>query len=431
MTDQLKARAGELLKQFKGEDYLHGLGCLDRAGAFCSGLGSTAMLVVSEPEADWAQGLIDTVKASLDSAGVGLAGGRIFAGARPNAPREDVYRIEAEILLHAPDFMIAMGGGSTIDAVKAANALACYGRITNNVEGYFGVGKVTALAEQSPPGRPVVAVQLAASSAAHLTKYSNITDPAVGQKKLIVDEAVVPEKALFDYSVTASSPRALTLDGALDGISHCLEVYYGAPNDATGVEDIALTGIELAIVGLKQFLADASSMESRESLGLATDLGGYAIMVGGTNGGHLTSFSLVDVLTHGRACALLNPYYTVFFAPAIEPQLRKISALYRKEGFMEKDPANLSGTALGKAVAGAMIELSRSAGFPTTLGEIEGFTDRHIERALTAAKNPQLDMKLKNMPVPLNASLIDEYMGPVLESARTGNLDTIRAFEDS
>ena len=45
---------------------------------------------------------------------------------------------------------------------------------------------------------------------------------------------------------------------------------------------------------------------------------------------------------------------------------------------------------------------------------------------LTAAKNPQLDMKLKNMPVPLNASLIDEYMGPILNAAKTGDLSLIK-----
>jgi len=63
---------------------------------------------------------------------------------------------------------------------------------------------------------------------------------------------------------------------------------------------------------------------------------------------------------------------------------------------------------------------------PTTLGELAGFSDEHMSRALTAAKNPQLDMKLKNMPVPLNASLIDEYMGPILQAARDGDLQVIK-----
>ena len=54
-----------------------------------------------------------------------------------------------------------------------------------------------------------------------------------------------------------------------------------------------------------------------------------------------------------------------------------------------------------------------------------GFSDAHIERALKAAKNPQLKMKLENMPVPLTADMIDEYMGPVLRAAKTGDLSLI------
>ena len=73
-----------------------------------------------------------------------------------------------------------------------------------------------------------------------------------------------------------------------------------------------------------------------------------------------------------------------------------------------------------------MIALSQRIGFPTTLGEVEGFSDRYIEQALTAAKNPQLKMKLENMPVPLTADMIDEYMGPILVAARDGDLSIIK-----
>jgi alcohol dehydrogenase len=73
-----------------------------------------------------------------------------------------------------------------------------------------------------------------------------------------------------------------------------------------------------------------------------------------------------------------------------------------------------------------MFELAGRIGFPTRLGEVEGFSEEHINRALTAAKNPQLKMKLQNMPVPLTAEMVDEYMGPVLEAARDGNLNAIK-----
>jgi alcohol dehydrogenase len=77
-------------------------------------------------------------------------------------------------------------------------------------------------------------------------------------------------------------------------------------------------------------------------------------------------------------------------------------------------------------VAEAMFELARRIGFPTCLSEVEGFGEEHIERALTAAKNPQLKMKLQNMPVPLTAEMVDEYMGPVLRAAVSGDLSLIK-----
>jgi hypothetical protein len=70
--------------------------------------------------------------------------------------------------------------------------------------------------------------------------------------------------------------------------------------------------------------------------------------------------------------------------------------------------------------------LERAVGNPATLGEVPGFSEAHIARALTAAKNPQLRMKLENMPVPLTAELVDDYMGPVLEAARDGDLERVR-----
>lgn len=73
-----------------------------------------------------------------------------------------------------------------------------------------------------------------------------------------------------------------------------------------------------------------------------------------------------------------------------------------------------------------MLELERRVGFPVKLSQVPGFGAAHIERALSAAKNPQLKSKLENMPVPLTAEMVDEYMGPVLAAARDGNLSLIR-----
>jgi alcohol dehydrogenase class IV len=423
---ELKERASAILREFKGDHYAFGSGVLDRAsGNFAAELGKKAMFV-GPIQYEWYKPIKDRILKSLDRAGVEVVD--LVRSADPNAPFVDVYRIHSHIVHRRPDFLVVADGGSGTDAVKASATLATLGDIEPEIDPFFGVGQVSKVCQES--GRtimPVLAVMTSASSGAHLTKYSNITDPVAGQKKLIVDEAIVPPRAVFDYDVTATQPMSLTLDGGLDGIAHCLEVYFGA---ASGIKDrareVAELGLELIIKGLTQAKKDPSDIEARTLLGLGTDLGGYAIMVGGTSGAHLTSFSLVDVLSHGRACALMNPYYTVFFAPAIEEQLRVIGRIYRKYGYVDEDVDSLSGRELGLAVAKGMIKFSRFLEFPTCLSDVSGTGEAHIDRCINAAKNPQLDMKLRNMPVPLNADLVEEYMRPILEAAWGGDFERIK-----
>jgi alcohol dehydrogenase len=419
MTDFDKAPL--LLREFKGDDYLFGAGVLPKVGAVVAPLGTRAALV--RDTFAGSDDYVRTIRTSLTEAHVQLVAET--QGARPNAPREDLVRITAELRKAEPDVIVSFGGGSTIDATKAAEVLRTLG---GGVDDYFGTGLVSAaLAKTGTSLAPHVAVQTVASSGSHLTKYSNITDVATGQKKLIVDDAIVPTRAVFDHQVTYSAPRNLTADGAMDGLSHALEVLYGAVGKPRydEVREIAGACIALVVSYLPRVMTDPRDNEARDALCLATDLGGYAIMVGGTNGGHLTSFSLVDLLPHGRACAIMNPYYTVFFAPAIEEPLRLIGRIYRQAGLTQAEVDDLTGRELGVAVAEAMFEFARRIGFPTRLSEVVGFSGRHIERALAAAKDPQLRMKLQNMPVALTAETVDAYMGPVLEAAAEGDLSLI------
>lgn len=423
MGFQAKARA--LLEEWRGERYSFAAGALGQVGRHAAALGERALLVASESR--WLAPHLSLVAAGLGEQGVEVLGDPC-PGAAPNAPQEDVYRIETYILHRKPDVVVAIGGGSTIDAAKAATALAALGPLSPEVEPYFGEGQVSrGLAATGAQMLPLLAVQTAASSAAHLTRYSNVTDPVAGQKKLIIDDAIVPRRAVFDYSVTRSAPPGLTMDGAFDGMAHCLEVYWGIPEGkAPLARDIALTALELLVEYLPVAVRDPSDLKAREALGLATDLGGYAIMLGGTNGPHLNSFSLVDLASHGRACAILNPYYAVFFAPAIEDRLRAVGGVFRRHGYVATDLQRLDGRELGIAVAGGMTALSRSLDYPATLGELEGFGPGHISRALAAAKNPQLETKLRNMPVPLGPEDVDRYLGPVLRAAASGDFGLIK-----
>lgn len=428
--DDLFTKARKLLKAWKGDSYIFGRGVLSQLGPLAAKIGKNALVISSDTYLK--SGVILN---SLKQSAVNLSGGAVVPGAGPNAPREDVYRIETSILHHKPEVIIAIGGGSTIDACKAANFLAALGgAVRPEIDHWFGMGIVSeALKTTGKKLFPLIAVQTSASSGAHLTKYSNITNPAVGQKKLVVDEGIVPQYSLFDYDVTLSMPIAVTIDGALDAIAHCFEVFSGLPANAPKEKyDLAAalteTAIELTVQYAPRVIKDPRDMEAREALGMSTDLGGYAIMIGGTHGPHMTSFSLVDLTGHGTACGLMNPYYAVFFAPAIEKQLRLGGNIFKKYGYIAENLDSLSGKDLGLAFAKGMVAFGKSIGAPTTLQDIPKWKDSYVSKILDAAKDPQLDMKLKNMPIPLTAAKVDDYMGPIIKSAVSGDFSLIKSM---
>jgi len=430
-------QAKKVLKDWKGDSYTFGEDVLEATGKYAKQYGKKAALVVTELGQSWIEGPLERVRASLKANGVVFD---TVNGARPNAPREDVYRISLQVARAKADVIVALGGGSTIDAGKAAAVLNTYTPSevmqilgaslsdADSIEPYFGTGIVTTIKQKT--GRavmPVVAVETAASSGAHLTKYSNITDPVAGQKKLIIDEAIVPPASVFDYKVTIDSPASLTVDGGLDGIAHAWEVFMGATGPSyEKIKEVAQLCMRLVVFGLQKIKTNKRDVEGRTALGLGTDLGGYAIMLGGTSGPHLGSFSLIDVLSHGRACALLNPYYTVLFAPVIQDQLKMAGSIFKEAGYIQGKIEGLSGRELGVAVAKGMIAFSKDMNFPTTLKE-SGATREHIQRMLAAAKNPQLKSKLQNMPTPMDAEKgdVDRLMSPVLEASFTGDLSLI------
>lgn len=430
-------RARKVLKDWKGETYTFGEDVLGATGKYAKKHGKKVTLVVTELGQAWIEKPLEQIKSSLKANGVVF---ETVSGARPNAPREDVYRVSLQVARSRSDAIVALGGGSTVDAAKAAAVLNTYAPVevmeilganvsdADSIEPYFGTGTVTKMREKTNrPVMPVIAVQTAASSGAHLTKYSNITDPVSGQKKLIVDEAIVPPASVFDYKITLDSPMSLTLDGGLDGIAHAWEVFMGAAGPTyERVKEVAQLCIQLIVYGLQRVKKEKRDLEGRTALGIGTDLGGYSIMLGGTSGPHLGSFSLIDILSHGRACALLNPYYTVLFAPVIQDQLRTVGVIFKEAGYIKEEIKNLEGRNLGLAVAKGMIAFARDLSFPTTLKEA-GATREHLDRMLVAAKNPQLKMKLQNMPTPMDAEKgdVDRLMKPVLEAAFAGDLSLI------
>ena len=203
MSDFTRAR--QLIQEFQGNRYVFGSGVLGQTGKITAELGRRAALIHDSFPGN--APFLQTIKSSLAAAGVAVV--KDIEGAKPNAPREDLYRITDELKTTDADVIVCLGGGSTIDAAKSAEVLRTLG---GTIDEYLGTGMVTAkLKATGKTLTPVVAIQTAASTGAHLTKYSNITDVKTGQKKLVVDPAIVPTRAIFDYDLTLSchpaSPR--------------------------------------------------------------------------------------------------------------------------------------------------------------------------------------------------------------------------------
>jgi alcohol dehydrogenase len=196
--------------------------------------------------------------------------------------------------------------------------------------------------------------------------------------------------------------------------------------DNEKIEEVAKTGIKLIVSHLPRAIEEPLNLEARYALGLGTDLGGYAIMIGGTSAAHLGSFSLVDILSHGEACGILNPYFTVLFAPAIQKQLRELGKIFREEGYIEEDVEKFSGRVLAETVADGMFEFLKAIKSPISLKEA-GATEEHVERMVKAAKDPKLKMKLENMPIPMSAEKgdVERYLKPAIEAAYEGDISLI------
>ncbi|HMF33723.1 MAG TPA: iron-containing alcohol dehydrogenase [Candidatus Lokiarchaeia archaeon] len=424
---ELKEKARELLQEFKGNNYVFGIHVLDQIAPLIENLGSkrAAIVVGSSPAS---QQCLEAFQSAASNTGAEIIA--VVDGAGSNAPREDVMRIAGELKAFKYDTLVAIGGGSNIDAAKCAETIKVTGASFDDL---FGIGQVTALLEKKRKKlAKVFAIQTAASSSAHLTKYSNITDVSTGQKKVIIDMALVPQKAAFDYSLTVAMTPEYTADGALDGIGHSLEVLYGSIKQDyyKKVKEIAACGIELIVSSLEKVVIDPSDLDAREAIGLGTDLGGYAIMTGGTNGGHLTSFSLVGVMSHGRAVGLMNPYYTVLFANSIREPLEILFDILGRFGYVSACGCeDFDNRDLSIEVAKGLQLLSQAVGFPTKLDDVAGFMEKdYIAQALEAAKDPALKSKLENMPSPLSLDMVDEYLGSVLTGAKTGDLSLVQTL---
>src|SRR4030043_973489 len=140
-------QAKKVLKDWKGDSYAFGEDVLEGTGKYAKKYGKKVTFIVTELGQAWIQKPLEQVKSSLKANGVAF---ETINGARPNAPREDVYRTSLQVARGNSGATVALGGGSTVDAAKAAAVLNTYSPVegveilganvggVGSIEPYFG-----------------------------------------------------------------------------------------------------------------------------------------------------------------------------------------------------------------------------------------------------------------------------------------------------
>lgn len=208
-------------------------------------------------------GLVARVEQLLAAAGIGSA---VYAGVNSEPVVEYVQEGLAVYHDQQCDYVVAVGGGSPIDAAKAIAVL-----VTNpgSIEQYKGLGKV------SFPGVPLVAIPTTAGTGSEATLFTIITDQKTDVKMLIGSPYLMPTIAIVDPLLTLSSPPGVTAATGVDALVHAIEAYVSVKRQP--MSDIfCLSAIELISQNIRQAWSNGSNLAAREQMMLGAMQAGIA-----------------------------------------------------------------------------------------------------------------------------------------------------------
>lgn len=232
------------------------------------------------------------------------------------------------------DFVIAIGGGSPMDAAKAISAL-----ITNDIEPVELIGRVP---ENSL--MPMIAIPTTSGTGSELTPYSILTVPSMRTKKNFYSPTSFPRISFADPSYTYSLPYNITVDTAFDAFSHLLESYLSVRSTALN-DSIITEGMKAFAKCMKPLVEGNIDDEIRELLMYASCLAGIAITHTGTTVVHAMGYSLTYFrgYSHGRANAMLMGEYLRFNEQVSKDKIEQVLDILGFEGIDEFDEYFSSG----------------------------------------------------------------------------------------
>ena len=326
-----------------------------------------------------------------------------WRGIPPEPAVDDVRKMRDAIEKYRPEEVIAVGGGSVMDAAKAAWLSFQSGM---DVPELFGVNR----ASEKFPDRKfkrVLCMPTTAGTGSEATPYSNIVDPVSGVKKLIMEKAIIPELSFINPMFTWSMPKKLTVTTALDALVHCIEsvLNFKAENAHPNSVEWGLQGIRLIAAGLPVVLQKPDHELGRTFLSAAATLGGMCIRNRPTSLPHLCSFSFYGQVSHGDAVAALLPPFWKYYLE--EPAVREVTM--KMAGIFGSEPESTPEEVVRNAAA-----FIAANGGPAKLSDLG--CDRSIigKAAQDAVLNP---MKLQSCPRPVSPDNAAEIITGILSKA--------------
>lgn len=270
------------------------------------------------------------------------------------------------------DFILAIGGGSSIDTAKAV------GIITNNPE-FADVVSLEGVAPTRRKSVPVIALPTTAGTAAEVTINYVITDEENQKKMVCVDPNDIPAIAMVDAELMYTLPRSLTAATGLDALTHAIEglITKGAWEMSDMFE---LKAIEMIARHLETAVNEPSNAEARNGMAVAQYVAGMAFSNVGLGAVHGMAHPLGAIfdIPHGVANALLLPVVMEFNAPAaLDKYVLIAKAMNAYDDLMSPEEA-------AKAAVEAVRQLSIRVGIPQHLSEL-GIKEEDLPRLAKAA----------------------------------------------
>lgn len=332
-----------------------GPGSIDRLGELACEHGATRVLLVTDPGIV-RSGHVARAQESVRSAGLSAV---VFDQVAENPTTRVVEACVAVARQEQVDFLVGLGGGSSMDTAKGSNFLLTGG---GRMEDYWGVGKATR------PMLPLIAVPTTAGTGSECQSFALIAQEGTHVKMACGDPKAAARVAILDPELTLTQPPSVAATTGMDALSHAVESAVSKRSSALS-QMFASEAFRLCARGLRGVFDDPADLDARGAVLLGAALAGTAIENSMLGAAHAAANPLTARfgVIHGQAVGLMLPAVVRFNAQDSQAQ-----AVYRRlaaqAGLMENGKAAMIGAA---AVAEYVEGYREWAGLPRSLSDVQ------------------------------------------------------------